>query len=104
MYNKYTFDEDIELGQLTETIINFEVVRDWVYVPVYATKKSVRSSEHYQAATIGLKPELVFIVREFEYDNHERLKYKGKVYEITRAYHQDDVYELTVTTHTGSEV
>lgn len=104
MYNKYTFDEDVELGQMTELEIHYEIIKSWVYTPVYATKKSVRSSEHYQAATVGLKPELVFIVRDFEYDNHERLKYKGVIYEITRAFHDDEVYELTVTTHTGSDV
>lgn len=104
MYNKYTFDEDVELGQLVENVINFEAVKAWNYSPVYATKKSVKSSEYYQAATVGLKPELVFIVRDFEYDNHERLKYKDIIYEITRTYHNGDVYELTVTSYTGSEV
>ena len=103
-YHEICVTEDIELGQLLETEVNFEIIKGWVYTPVYATKKSVKSSEHYQAATVGLKPELVFIVRDFEYNNHERLKYKSKIYEVVRTYHDDEVYELTVTSYTGVEV
>lgn len=101
MYNDYTFSDDIFLGTLIETVENHEVVREWSYRFVYATKKSVRSSEHYQATVAGLKPELVFVVRDFEYENEERIRYKGVDYEIIRTYHVGDVYELTVSAKTG---
>lgn len=104
MYKKLTFDEDIELGQLIESVVNFEVVKDWVYTPAYATKKSIRQTEFYQAANVGLKPEMVFMLREFEFDNHERLIYKEKTYEIIRVYVDDGIAELTVTAMTGSEI
>ena len=104
MYIKLTFDENIELGQMTETEVNFEIIKDWIYTPAYATKKSIKQSEFYNAATIGMKPELVFVVRDFEYQNHERLKYNNVTYEIIRAYEIDDVVELIVTTWSGSDV
>lgn len=94
----------IELGQQVESIVNFEVIKSWIYKQVFVNKKSVRQSEVYQAATAGLKPELMFEVRSLDYDSEERLKYNNKVYEIIRVYDRGEVTELICTTHTGSEV
>lgn len=104
MYSELTFDEDIELGQLTETVVNREVIKQWTYTLAYASQKSVKQSEHYNAASIGLKPELVFVVRDFEYNNHERVKWKGKTFEVMRTYKADGLVELVVSTFSGVDV
>lgn len=94
----------IELGQQAETIEHFEVVKSWVYKQVFVNKKSVRQSEVYQAATVGLKPELMFEVRSLDYDNEERVKYNGKLYEITRIYDKGEITELICSARTGSDM
>ena len=63
---------------------------------VMADKKSVRQSEFYQAAAVGLKPETVFVVRTCEYQDEELLSHNGKEYRIVRTYDRDDEWtELT---------
>ena len=94
----------IELGQQIETITNYEPVKSWSWRQVYCNKKSVRQSEKYQAASVGLKPELMFEIRSIEYDQEERVDFNGKIYEITRVYDRGDVTELIVSAVTGSEI
>ena len=60
---------------------------------VFADKKSVRQNEHYQAASVGLKPELMFVIRTIEYEQEPKLEYNSKTYTIIRAYDKDG--ELT---------
>jgi SPP1 family predicted phage head-tail adaptor len=103
-----TWDELIELGNEQEKIVHGEALQTMVYREIYANKKSVRQSEFYQAATAGLKPELVFEVHSFEFTNDERVRYPtgedGKEYTIVRAYDKGEITELTVTSYTGVEV
>lgn len=94
----------IELGNLTETIVYGEPVQSFQWREVYANKKSIRQSEFYQAGSVGLKPELMFEVYTFEYDNDEKVKYNNKEYFIIRAYEKGEFTELTVSSHVGSEV
>lgn len=56
---------------------------------VFANKKSVRQSEFYQAAMVGLRPELMFEVRTAEYQDEPKLRYNGKDYRIIRTYEKD---------------
>lgn len=70
---------------------------------VFAEKKSVRQSEFYAAAAIGLKPELVFLVdeRDFsmaateQYDPAEII-YGERQYNIIRTYCTGADVEITV--------
>lgn len=70
---------------------------------VFAEKKSVRQSEFYAAAAVGLKPELVFLVdeRDFsmaateQYDPAEVI-YGERHYNIIRAYCPGEDVEITV--------
>lgn len=94
----------IELGQQTETVVDYEVIKAWAYKTVYANKKSVRQSEKYQAASVGLKPELMFQIRSGDYDQEERLRFDSKVYEITRVGDYGEFMELVCSAITGSEV
>lgn len=91
----------VYLGNATETVTQGEVVYTYSWRQVFANKRSVRQSEYYQAADVGMKPELVFEIRTVDFGADERLKYNGKEYVITRTeLHEDSIY-LTVVAHVG---
>jgi SPP1 family predicted phage head-tail adaptor len=94
----------IEVGNEVETIEYGEVIRTKEYRKVYADKQSVRQSEFYQSASVGLKPELVFVVKSVEFNNDEYVRYEDKEYTIIRTYDKGETTELTVSSHRGSEV
>lgn len=94
----------IELGNLTETIVYNEPIKTIVWREVFANKKSIRQSEFYQAANVGLKPELIFEVHSFEFNNDEKVKYDNKEYYIIRTYDKGEITELTVASFVGGEV
>lgn len=94
----------IELGNTIETVEYGEVIPAFEWRKVYADKQSVRQSEFYQGASAGLKPELMFVIRSVEFNNDEKVKYNGKEYAIVRTYDKGENTELTVSSHTGSEV
>ncbi|KON86607.1 hypothetical protein AF332_07100 [Sporosarcina globispora] len=56
----------------------------------FAKKQSVKQSEYYQAASLGLKPELVFIIWTQEYQGEPKLEFAGKIYAINRTYERPD--------------
>lgn len=94
----------IDLGNLVETIEYGEPIQSMEWREVFANKKSVRQSEFYQAANVGLKPELVFEIRSIEFNNDEKVRYGVKEYSIIRAYDKGEVAELTVSSRVGGEV
>lgn len=73
-----------ELGNWVETLGPFERRQ------TFAEKKSVRQSEYYQAASLGLKPETIFVLYLQEYKGEEKLEFEGKVYTIVRTYERPD--------------
>lgn len=102
------FDYQIEIGNLEETIEYGEVKKTKVWETRLANKLDDNRSEFYQAARSGLKPELTFEINDFEYNNEEYVRYPagdtGKEYTIVRAAKRDEMRELVISTHTGSEV
>jgi hypothetical protein len=98
----------IDLGNMQETIVHGEPTQSLTWREAYANKKSVRQSEFYQAASAGLKPELLFEVRSGEFSNDEKIRYpsgeSGKEYSIIRTYDKGEITELTVSSRTGSEI
>lgn len=99
------WNEIIELGNMQEDIVKGEPIQTLVYKELFANKKSVRQSEFYQAAVTGLKPELLFEIHTFEYNNEQKLRYPagedGKVYDIIRTYENGEITELTVSSFVG---
>lgn len=87
----------IELGNLVEHEEFGEVIENFIYRKVYANKQSIRQSEFYQGASVGLKPELLFEIRTVEFNNEEKLRYEGKEYMIVRTFNKGETIELTVT-------
>lgn len=62
-------------------------------IPIARTKrtvlcklKSVSRSEFYSAAVKGLRPEAVFEVNKYEYDDETEVEFEGKRYEVIRTY------------------
>ena len=68
---------------------------------VFADKKSVRSTEFYQAHAVGLKPEVNLIIRQVDYNGESRLRLSGKVYDVLRTYSKTgELLELTCAKRT----
>lgn len=99
-----TWDELIELGNLVETIEYGEPIKSIMWREVYANLLDDNRSEFYQAASVGLRPELTFEVHDFEFNNDEYVKYKGKEFTIIRAPKRGDKRELIVSGRVGVEV
>jgi len=94
----------VDLGQVTESVVHGEPIRSTAWTTVFADKKSVRQSEFYAAANVGLRPELMFIVHAHEYDGHEMLRYPtsaGREYDIIRTYEKDDLVEMVCSARVG---
>ena len=92
----------IELGQATETVLNGEVIKSYVYSTVYANKRSVTGNEFYEAKALGIQPEVVFEIHTCDFDSHEKILYNSKVYDIVRVAEKGDFTLLTVMAEIGS--
>lgn len=53
---------------------------------VSAQWDGVKRSEFYQAAAVGLKPELIFRIYERCYNSERYLEHKGRRYRVLRTY------------------
>ncbi|TDO77686.1 SPP1 family predicted phage head-tail adaptor [Halanaerobium saccharolyticum] len=52
---------------------------------VFANENSIGSSEYYNAASQGLRPEVKFEIRSVEYDGEKEIKFDGTIYNIIRS-------------------
>lgn len=65
--------------------------------------KSVGRSEFYNADLAGFKPEIVFMINKFEYDNERKVEFEGVKYNVIRPYSIDfEEVELTCERVTGN--
>jgi len=64
---------------------------------VLSNKLSIGQKEFYEAHTSGMKPELKFEVRDFEYKDEDVLKYNKITYSIIRTFnnYKNGTVELT---------
>ncbi|MEV2353710.1 phage head closure protein [Paenibacillus larvae] len=63
---------------------------------VLCALKSVGRSEFYNAASAGLRPELIFEMHGYEYDGEQLVKFEGVHYRVIRSYAVDfERLELT---------
>ena len=89
-------------GDVIELVSLSTTTNDWgdtaeteTFKTVFANKKSIRQSEFYQAMTTDLRPELMFEIREVEYNKEKRLRHEGKIYYIRRTHSkQGEILEL----------
>ena len=69
---------------------------------VFCNESGVFQSEFYQAGTTGLKPSFTLTIHKFEYENEEKVIYKGKTYDVLRIYPEGGLLELTIGEKLGS--
>lgn len=53
---------------------------------VYCGLKSITRTEYYNAASQGIKPEIVFVIHKFEYNGEKEILFEGKKYKAIRTY------------------
>ena len=53
---------------------------------VYCDLKSITRVEYYNAASQGIKPEIVFVIHKFEYNEEKEILFEGKKYKVIRTY------------------
>jgi SPP1 family predicted phage head-tail adaptor len=92
----------VELGNWVESIVSGEPIRTITWTKVWADKQSVRQSEHYAAANVGLRPEVVFVVHSSEFNGHEMVRHDGKEYSILRRFDKDGLTELVCGAAVGN--
>ena len=90
------FKEYIDLGLVTETVVDRETIPNVTYAKVFANKLSVFRKEYYDAKKVGLKPEVAFEVRTSDYTGQTRLKLNEKEYYLIRSgeNQKNDMIEL----------
>jgi hypothetical protein len=98
------FNDEIELGNLIETIEYGEVIKSMVWEKRLANQLDDARSEFYQGATAGLKPEMTFEINDFEFNNEEYVKFNGVEYTIIRTAKRGDMRELVISAHVGAVV
>lgn len=59
---------------------------------IFANKKSIKQSEFYQAAAVGLKPEITFEIRSIDYEQELLLEYNNKSFTIIRTYEKENEF------------
>ena len=65
---------------------------------VFVRPASVRASEFYQAANVGLKPELVLVLANYmDYQGERVVLFGGKEYTVLRVYQKPDRDSLELT-------
>jgi len=63
---------------------------------IFCSKKTVTRNEFYSAAQAGLKPEIIFVIHDYEYNSEEKVKFEGITYKVLRTYSIDfEEIELT---------
>jgi SPP1 family predicted phage head-tail adaptor len=99
------FRETVDLVSITQTT---NAIGDFVDTEttstVFADKQSIRQSEFYQAYATGLRPEIMFVIRQIDYSNQPRLKWNNKYYNIIRTFDKDgELVELICEGIVGTE-
>ncbi|MEA4869901.1 MAG: phage head closure protein [Christensenella sp.] len=81
------FSDKITLRAITHTVdsAGFETAGTPTDIDVYADKQSVYQSEHYKAAAVGRKVDLVFEVHQEDYSGQMLVVYDSKSYKVERS-------------------
>ena len=54
--------------------------------PILCKVDSVGRNEFYSAATSNFRPEIVFTIHKYEYENERKVEFEGKQYSVLRNY------------------
>ena len=78
----------------TDTLMN--QIPEKIETIVYCNLKSITRGEFYNAASQGIKPEIVFVIHKYEYNDEKEILFEGKKYKVIRTYSKDfEEIELT---------
>jgi len=87
------FDDVIKLMSKTDTVNAWgDTISTYTEKQVFAEVRSVGQTEFYQAQTVGLQPEIKFVIADFaDYNGEQQLKYTPfggteQVYDVLRTY------------------
>lgn len=85
-----TYDYELTLiGYETE----YDEIGQEINVPVerkiLCGIKSIGRNEFYAAAQTGLRPEITFIIHNYEYNGEKEVKFEGQKYKVIRTYSTD---------------
>jgi len=81
------YDTTAELGTPEETQnASGTVIKTYTYRLVYVDEMSIRQTEHYQSAAVGLRPDIALKMRRLDYQGERRVRYESKEYEVLRTY------------------
>ena len=69
---------------------NGDIKNNPIQRKVLADIESIKQTEFYQAQANGLKPEITFIVRSFEYKGEKNIKHGEKNYKLLRSFERLD--------------
>lgn len=90
---------DYELTLIKKTYIEDELcnqIPEEIKTDIYCNLKSIGRSEFYNAASQGLKPEIIFIIHKYEYGNEKEILFEDKRYKVIKTYSKDfEEIELT---------
>jgi SPP1 family predicted phage head-tail adaptor len=87
---------DYELTLIGETYTEDEIgnqIPVEIETVILCGLKSVSRNEFYNAAVNDLKPERVFVIHPYEYDNQKKVEFEGERYRVIRTY-QKDIEEM----------
>lgn len=99
------YDEVITLLNITTTTNDYgDMIETETKKDVFAQVKSIGMKETYQALSVGLKPELIFILADYyDYENQKAIEYEGERYSVIRTYRKSNELELVVTHDASTE-
>lgn len=94
MYNDIIF-----LISQTDSINEYgDTIHTQTEKPVFAKVKSVGMKEKYQALSVGLAPELVFVIADYlDYADETRIRYNDTYYDVIRTYRSGIELEVVVS-------
>ncbi|MGE7545064.1 phage head closure protein [Sporosarcina newyorkensis] len=54
--------------------------------PILCKVDSIGRNEFYSAASSDLRPEIVFTIHKYEYDNERKVEFEGQQFSVLRTY------------------
>ena len=81
---------------ITKDAIGQEVITE-TYTEVFAEKNGIQRTEFFTAGQTGIKPALMFKIRELDYDGEESLEFEGVTYKIYRTYQKGEWCEWLIS-------
>lgn len=91
------FNEVIKLIKQEEVVNDYEVITNETFRNVFCELKSIGQKEFYQAQTIGVIPELCFVLSDYlDYGNEQIVEFNEVRYRVIRTYKKSDSNNIEI--------